>query len=273
MKFFYLVLVFAPLLMANETERIDDIVSDITKLRHAYEQCQSSLDQTQTNNASLVSKLKVRDVEAEAQEESVTRQIEDLRASKQALIQKNKAQAFELTQAKKRIKVLEQMVADQRAHIASFSPASKPMVKPCSCKDDNPFPKLLPKTAPQPEIVVKKQITKLTDDTHVESKKIVQVPKKVEATVVKTTSPTKKAPVTAKREYFNPTTFHLMQESHIFDAPEGKIVHTWEKKRSFTSNEKQGSWIRITGYFVDGKWRSAKREKLWIKQKAVEEKR
>lgn len=62
-----------------------------------------------------------------------------------------------------------------------------------------------------------------------------------------------------------PKTFRTNKEAPIYDAKNGKIIDTWEKRRSFTSYIESGDWIKITGYFVDRKWRKAKKE-LWIKK-------
>ena len=59
--------------------------------------------------------------------------------------------------------------------------------------------------------------------------------------------------------------YRLKHESEIYDAPEGKVVALWEEKRSFTSNTASRGWIKITGYFVQRKWRRAA-EEMWVKE-------
>ena len=49
----------------------------------------------------------------------------------------------------------------------------------------------------------------------------------------------------------------------IYDAVEGKKIDEWEKLTSFTSNNKIGDWIQITGYFIDKVWTPAEYE-MWI---------
>jgi chromosome segregation ATPase len=62
-------------------------------------------------------------------------------------------------------------------------------------------------------------------------------------------------------------TYRLKHDSKIYDAIDGKVVDTWEKQRSFTSAYYQDGWVKVTGYFVDKKWQSAKDKSLWIKRK------
>ncbi len=68
-----------------------------------------------------------------------------------------------------------------------------------------------------------------------------------------------------KVQTFKASSFRLKNSSSIYDAPDGNMIDAWEKKRSFTSNKKIGSWIKITGYFVDKQWRKAKVE-MWVKE-------
>jgi len=96
------------------------------------------------------------------------------------------------------------------------------------CTDDNPFPKLLKKeTKP--------------------------APKKKKENVSKSTS------ISTSGVY------RIKGESSIYDAKEGKVIEIWEDTRSFTSNVFKDEWIKITGYFVDKKWRKASNE-MWVKR-------
>ncbi|DAB28593.1 MAG TPA: hypothetical protein CFH78_01600 [Sulfurimonas sp. UBA10385] len=70
---------------------------------------------------------------------------------------------------------------------------------------------------------------------------------------------------------FKATAFYLKEESVIYDAIDGKRIDKWEKNTSFTSNKKTSNWIQIGGYFVDKKWKSAKKE-MWIKISQVSKK-
>ncbi len=70
---------------------------------------------------------------------------------------------------------------------------------------------------------------------------------------------------------FKASSFHLVHESVIYDAINGKKLDIWVKNTSFTSSIKTASWIKITGYFVNKKWKSAKYE-MWVKIAQVEKK-
>lgn len=61
-----------------------------------------------------------------------------------------------------------------------------------------------------------------------------------------------------------PTTYRLKHESVIYDNVYGHRLTTWEKDTSFTSNRvSDNGWIKITGYFVDKKWRKASKA-MWV---------
>jgi hypothetical protein len=73
--------------------------------------------------------------------------------------------------------------------------------------------------------------------------------------------------------YFKAAAFETTETVPVRDAPAGNPVTTWEAETSFTSNQKQGGWIRVTGYFVDRKWRPSREESLWIRESKVRKKR
>lgn len=60
-----------------------------------------------------------------------------------------------------------------------------------------------------------------------------------------------------------PATYRVSQDSIIYSAINGKEIETWEKSTSFTSKLKISGWIKISGYFVNKKWRKADKE-MWI---------
>ena len=97
------------------------------------------------------------------------------------------------------------------------------------CIDDNPFPKLL-----------KKEV-----------------------------KPVSTKPLIQKNISNNKTSassvYRIKGESTIFDKPNGQAIEIWEDTRSFTSNISKEKWVKITGFFVDRKWRKAQRE-MWVKE-------
>jgi len=97
------------------------------------------------------------------------------------------------------------------------------------CLDDNPFPKLLKK----------------------ENTKTVQV--------------SKKKVVLTKKEPQTSAVYRIKGESAIYDKPQGSTIEIWEDTRSFTSNISHNNWVKITGFFVNKKWRKAKLE-MWVEK-------
>lgn len=78
----------------------------------------------------------------------------------------------------------------------------------------------------------------------------------------------KKLPEGDKIVEFKPSPFRLKTDSIIYDAIEGNKIGKWEKGRSFTSNTRTNSWIKISGYFVKRKWKKADGD-MWVKRAQV----
>ena len=97
------------------------------------------------------------------------------------------------------------------------------------CVDDNPFPKLL---------------------------------KKEKKTAVKQVQ---KTPKSIKKEVKTSGVYRIKGESAVYNKPEGEVVEVWEDTRSFTSNVSKDNWVKITGYFVNRKWKKSTKE-LWVKK-------
>lgn len=71
--------------------------------------------------------------------------------------------------------------------------------------------------------------------------------------------------------YYKATTYRLNSDTYIYDAPDGKKIEIWSKDTSFTSYIKKGEWIKITGYFIDKVWVSAKEKEIWVKESSIKE--
>lgn len=65
-------------------------------------------------------------------------------------------------------------------------------------------------------------------------------------------------------KYAKAKSFRLNKNSIIYDNVDGNEILRWEKGTSFTSNIKQGKWIKITGYFIHKAWKKSKKS-MWIK--------
>ncbi len=64
-------------------------------------------------------------------------------------------------------------------------------------------------------------------------------------------------------ERTEPKTFELLTMSVVRDSPSGTIRSVWDPKTRFTSSERQGDWLRISGTFPGDTWEPLK-QPLWI---------
>jgi len=72
-----------------------------------------------------------------------------------------------------------------------------------------------------------------------------------------------------KIEMTKPTTYRLKYNAKIYNKIDGKVIVDWEKGVSFTTNikatlQKKDSWLRITGFFINGKWVKSQSQ-MWVK--------
>lgn len=113
---------------------------------------------------------------------------------------------------------------------------------------------------------LKKEIEKLQSAHMADTKRV--LPCSTEATFPKLTMKPgfEHLQESQKSQWSTPKTYRLKHKAKIYDAMQGKVLETWEARRSFTSMNQQQDWIQITGYFVDRKWRSARNESLWVKE-------
>lgn len=188
-------------LNANEIDRVDDMVNDISKLRADYESCQKELEQTKETN-------KVLKTEISSMEELNSRNKEPYQKEIEALKKEVANSKALLEQKDKEIKNLNAKIVNIET-------------------PDNEFPKLIMKDE------YKKEENNLT--------------------------------------YFKATAYRLKDNTYIYDAPDGKKTEIWEKDTSFTSYIRKGDWIKITGYFIDKVWVSAKDKEFWVKKSATKE--
>ena len=131
--------------------------------------------------------------------------------------------------------------------ITKVKKITKTVEKKRVCLDDNPFPQLMMKeenvnrnSQPKKRLVDKEEAPNRLEEL---------VSEDVEEVVLQ-----------------KGRTYRLKQESAIYDTPDGKVIAVWEESTSFTSNIYKGKWIKITGYFVNKKWRKST-EEMWIKAK------
>lgn len=61
--------------------------------------------------------------------------------------------------------------------------------------------------------------------------------------------------------------YRMAGNASIYNAPNGRVIDTWEARRSFTGNSPANGWIHITGYFVNRVFQGiAEGENLWVKE-------
>ncbi len=71
-------------------------------------------------------------------------------------------------------------------------------------------------------------------------------------------------------ENMTPKTFELAKDTVIKDEPGGTIVDIWFEGTRFTAFQKMGEWIKISGYFPDGRWHKNPKE-FWVKRQNLDE--
>ena len=66
----------------------------------------------------------------------------------------------------------------------------------------------------------------------------------------------------------HPTTLITTTKTNIYSSPNPttKVLTQWDKGITFTSYKEKNNFIKVTGYFVDGKWTPNKKE-WWINKK------
>ena len=253
------------LLGADEIERIESIVKDIADLRSQYEQCREqlktkalvqnpflcaqeqdkisllthALKDEQQKNTLLLSELQTvqnsqtfhKDLELKILKlENSKKKQEKIINSKENELEelRKKYEELFLTQEKEIIALKNQIKSRENPKIVK---EKKVALK--QCEEANPFPKLVMRGSHKQ----KKQQAKGS------ATKIVE-------------------------EQTQPLTYRLKTQSDIYKSVDGEIKESWEQQRSFTSDRRYKNWIKITGYFVERKWRKAK-EDLWVLEENV----
>jgi chromosome segregation ATPase len=87
--------------------------------------------------------------------------------------------------------------------------------------------------------------------------------KKLNLSVAKISSK-KRNSLECLKEFFKPTVFITKNKANIYDS-NNKMVDVWDKCVTFTSYIKKGDKLKITGYFVNRKFKSALDKDWWIK--------
>lgn len=232
-------------LNADEIARIESIVNDITQLRVAYETCQEELHTVQNSKSPTETVTFNKEQFIAQYEEALKKQKEESENQIEILKKSIKSKENEIIYLKKQndtnLSTKEEEIISLKNQInkskktKQISQKNTPIAPvSVSCVEENPFPVLQMKYP-------------LVSDTNQEVVTENEAPKKREYKIQTT----------------EPRAYKLSIQSDIYDAIDGAVYDNWEEGTSFTSNIKTDGWIKITGYFVERKWRKAK-EELWI---------
>lgn len=201
MKILTVIFLIVVSLSANEIDRVDDMVGDISKLRASSEACKKELADVKEKNNVLRSEM-------DSMEELNSRNKEPFQKEIEALKTEVDNSKILLEKKDKEIQKLNSKIINIKT-------------------PDNQFPKLIMKDE------YNKQDSNLT--------------------------------------YFHATTYRLKDDSYIYDGPAGEKIEIWGKDTSFTSYIKKDGWIKITGYFINKRWVSAKDKEFWIEESSTKE--
>lgn len=226
----------------NTFKRSKSSKDELSKVKEELLTVQEKLKSSQETNRGLEQKVKhlgTDVVQIKEQKDSVDKEKYRL------LSNKNKSLEKELKALKTKIASLEKKCVPKT--ITKVKKVTKKVESKRVCLDDNPFPQLMMKeekkdTSAKPEkrLIDKEEAPNSLEESMSEDAEEVILEKG--------------------------RTYRLKQESAIYDSPDGKVIAIWEEKTSFTSNIYKGKWIKITGYFVNMKWKKSTDE-MWIKEK------
>lgn len=140
---------------------------------------------------------------------------------------------------------------------------------------DRPVTAVAEKTMPKTALSSTEQLNKALHQKLTQPAKLTppKEPKAVMATIpakVTKTPVEPKTPLAAAEPVKKsaPSAYRMASDAPIYSAPGGRVVDTWEARRSFTSGTAANGWVKITGYFVNRVWTRADQE-LWVKESDV----
>lgn len=272
-------------LAADEIERIENIVKDVGELRQKYEACHDKLDKIETAPQQCAvneKELKTRRLEILSLQDHYRECQEKFETSKKTFSQSN-AQMVKLAALEKRYETLERehtvlkathmkMEHDFNA-LKAQNKASASVQKQQG--DQDTMSSVNERKAQQKRYVaLQKELTLLQQkymqlQQRLEQNNTPQSASKEENDFPKLTMQPQYKALQEERAstiWTKAKTYRVRKDTDIYEAPEGKSIDQWKAKTSFTSMQKEGEWIRITGYFVDKKWHSARDVSLWIRQ-------
>jgi hypothetical protein len=231
MKALFITLLLLSFLQADEMQRIESIVEDITKLRADYEECRNTLKSKEILKADIIKLDKNDSKTLKYQNKLKTQRQKNIKLKAEIQYLKEKLVKNENTIKKynKLLKLKDNEILTLKKKIRKPSKRSrkKKTLAPVCIKqiDTNPFPKLM-----QKENIKEKQKERI--------------------------------------QRTKASTYRLNYDSSIYDSVNGSKIGLWTKETSFTSNIKTKNWVKITGFFINKKWKKAKKD-MWIKNSQV----
>jgi chromosome segregation ATPase len=226
----------------NALKRTKGSTNEISKLKTELLTVQEKLKTSQALNRDLEQKVKHLSVDVTKTKKSEN-SVDDEKY--RLLLTENSDLKKELQASKTKTASLEKKCVPKT--ITKIKKVTKRVESKSICLDENPFPQLMMKEDKAVEPVIPKK--RLIDKE--------EAPNSLEEVI---TEDLKEVILEKGR------TYRLKQESAIYDVPHGKVIAVWEEKTSFTSNIYKGKWIKITGYFVNMKWKKST-EVMWVKAK------
>ena len=237
MKKIVLACALSALLYGDEIERINALVKEIANLRTGYEQCKHDLDLYKHQTRMQENDSQVRECEDALHKLSLSSKNESQKLQKEIENLKNQIKKY-----KNSLKIKSNKIAKLEKELAKYKSKKHKNMKNQIKKKHQTSTK---EVCLVPAVIIKEK----QKQTHIALDKEGRV-------VIK-----ESYKITTTR----PKTFRTLREAVIYDKPGGVRTDKWEKGRSFTSYIESGSWIKITGYFVNRKWTKAKKE-MWIKK-------
>jgi len=272
MKHIFILLFLLINLNADDMQRVEAILNDIVELRSDYEDCKAKLDdkdlyETIDSPEIMMSKMNIcvdKEERLQTYKKLYTNEKEKnnilktklniFAGTKEGLKNKN------VLKYKKLLKLKQYEIKQLKSKINLKKITEKKEI--CATVDldsgSNVFPKLKLKEKDKKNKKIKKQKKELP------AKKVKQVKKIVPEKTVK------KKVLYSKEDIINikPATFRLNYDSVILDDINGEKLSVWKKGKSFTSNIKTKSFIKITGYFKNKRWVKSEKD-MWIKVSQV----
>ena len=249
MKTLLVALFLATLLSSDEIQRIQNIVDDITKLRVEYETCKKQLNSDLKSSGAFEALSMKNDEKLQKYEMILNdeKQRNEILLAEIDVLTKEKQNVADL---ENKIIKLEKMVNNQVILLKSKENSIK------NLKNEKSKTK-----------VSKKNSLKNDSLASVEKKVVCEEKNSFPKLLMKDGYENSFEQI-QETYTFKASAFRLKNDAKIYDNINGSEIYFWEKSTSFTSNEKNDKWVKVTGYFIDKKWLPSK-EELWVKSENV----